>query len=115
MGADPTNTTPPPSDRTADTAQPVELADLPATNVTGPARKLTTLSKVALEVTVELGKVRMPIRDLLALQEGTVLELDRLAGAPVDIRANGEIIAYGDVVVVGDELGVRVRQLAEGQ
>lgn len=94
-----------------DTASRAELPDL--TNGAGPGRPgdLHLLADVELTVTVELGRVRLPLRDLLRLQEGTVVELDRLAGAPVDVLANGTPIARGDVVVVGDELGVRISEL----
>ena len=62
-------------------------------------------------MTVQLGQVRLRVRDLLSLAEGSVIELDRAVGAPVDVLANGSLIARGDVVVVGDELGVRVTEL----
>ncbi|MTV27333.1 flagellar motor switch protein FliN [Nitriliruptoraceae bacterium ZYF776] len=77
----------------------------------GSPADLHLLADVELTVTVELGRVRLPLRDLLRLQEGTVVELDRLAGAPVDVLANGTPVARGDVVVVGDELGVRIAEL----
>lgn len=93
-----------------DTAN-IELPDLAAGAGGGPVGDLELLGGVALTVTVELGRVRLPLRDVLRLQEGTVLELDRLAGAPVDVLANGTPVARGDVVVVGDELGVRISEL----
>ena len=95
---------------TPDTAH-VELPDLTAGAGLGATGDLDLLGDVALTVTVELGRVRLPLRELLALQEGSVLELDRLAGAPVDVLANGTPVARGDVVVVGDELGVRISEL----
>ncbi len=94
-----------------ETANPVELPDLPAGAGLGPSGDLELLADVELTVSVELGRVRIPLRDLLRLQEGSVVELDRLAGAPVDVLANGTPVARGDVVVVGDELGVRVNEL----
>lgn len=96
---------------TTESASPVELPDLAAGAGPGAARDLELLGDVMLSVTVELGRVRMPLRELLRLQEGTVVELDRIAGAPVDVLANGTPIARGDVVVVGDELGVRISEL----
>lgn len=95
----------------SETANPVELPDLPVGAGAGPAGDLELLADVELTVSVELGRVRIPLRDLLRLQEGSVVELDRLAGAPVDVLANGTPVARGDVVVVGDELGVRVNEL----
>lgn len=95
----------------SETANPVELPDLPAGAGAGPAGDLELLADVELTVSVELGRVRIPLRELLRLQEGSVVELDRLAGAPVDVLANGTPVARGDVVVVGDELGVRINEL----
>lgn len=69
------------------------------------------LSDVELTVTVELGRANLRVRDLLRLGEGSVLELDRTAETPVDILVNGRVIASGEVVVVGDELGVRITDL----
>lgn len=94
-----------------DTANPVALPDLTAGAGAGPAGDLELLGDVELTISVELGRVRLPLKELLRLQEGTVIELDRLAGAPVDVLANGTPVARGDVVVVGDELGVRVNEL----
>jgi flagellar motor switch protein FliN/FliY len=96
---------------TADSPTHVELPDLTAGAGLGTPADLHLLADVELTVTVELGRVRLPLRDLLRLQEGTVVELDRLAGAPVDVLANGTPVARGDVVVVGDELGVRISEL----
>jgi flagellar motor switch protein FliN len=90
---------------------PVEFPDLTPGAGPGAPGDLNLLSDVELTVTVELGRIKLPLRELLRLQEGTVVELDRLAGAPVDVLANGTPVARGDVVVVGDELGVRVSEL----
>lgn len=72
------------------------------------ARPLETLNSVELPVTVELGRTRLRMKDLLNLRPGSVVELDRTAGAPVDILVNHTLLAHGEVVVVDDELGVRV-------
>ncbi|MCC5948835.1 MAG: flagellar motor switch protein FliN [Nitriliruptoraceae bacterium] len=88
-----------------------DLPDLTAGAGPGTPGDISLLGDVALTVTVELGRVKLPLRDVLALQEGSVLELDRLAGAPVDVLANGTPVARGDVVVIGDELGVRISEL----
>jgi len=94
-----------------DRAATAQLPDLAQGAGPGPMRELDVLGDVVLTVTVELGRVRLPLRDVLRLQEGSVIELDRLAGSPVDVLANGTAIAHGDVVVVGDELGVRISEL----
>ena len=77
----------------------------------GTQQDLDLLADVAMDVTVELGQVRMRVSDLLRLGEGTVVELDRPVTAPVDVLVNGSLVARGDVVVVGDELGVRVTEI----
>lgn len=96
---------------TRDQPTPVELADLPPGRGPGPLQDLEVLNDVDLTVTVELGRVRLSVREILRLQEGSVIELDRMAGSAVDVLANGTVIARGDVVVVGDELGVRISEL----
>lgn len=75
-------------------------------------RPIDLLYAVDMEVTVELGRTRMSMRDLLALRPGKVIELDRSARAPVDILVNGTLFAHGEVVVVDEELGVRVTEIA---
>ncbi|MGH3423217.1 MAG: flagellar motor switch protein FliN, partial [Nocardioidaceae bacterium] len=66
------------------------------------------LHGVAMEVTVELGRTRMSVRELLALSPGDVLELDRAAGSPADLLVNGRLIARGEVVVVDENFGLRI-------
>jgi flagellar motor switch protein FliN len=72
---------------------------------------LELLHDVEMEVTVELGRTSMPIRDLLSLQPGMVVEIDRAAGAPIDVLVNGRRIASGEVVVVDEEFGVRITEI----
>ena len=62
---------------------------------------------VALEVSVELGRSHMSIGEILALRTGSVIELDKLAGEPVNVSVNGTLIARGEVVVVDEKFGVR--------
>lgn len=69
------------------------------------------LHGVAMEVTVELGRTRMSVRDLLALTPGDVLELDRAAGSPADLLVNGRLIARGEVVVVDENFALRVTEI----
>ena len=63
---------------------------------------------VPLKVTVELGRRRMPIGDLLALTKGSVIELDKVANEPLDVRVNDRLVARGEAVVVNDKFGVRL-------
>ena len=77
----------------------------------GTSQDLSLLSDVQLDISVELGRTNMRVRDLLELGTGSVVELDRSAGTPVDVLVNGTIVARGEVVVVDDELGVRVTEV----
>jgi flagellar motor switch protein FliN/FliY len=79
----------------------------------GSARDLKVLADVMMTVTVELGRTNIRVRDLLSLTVGSVVELDQPAGSAVDILVNGTIVARGDVVVVDDELGVRITEVIE--
>ena len=71
------------------------------------------LHGVDMEVTVELGRTRMTVRDLLALSPGAVLELDRAAGSPADLLVNGRLIARGEVVVVDEDFGLRITEIVD--
>lgn len=78
-----------------------------------PPRGLELLQGVDMEVTVELGRTRMTVRDLLALTPGAVLELDRAAGSPADLLVNGRLVARGEVVVVDEDFGLRVTEILD--
>jgi flagellar motor switch protein FliN/FliY len=69
------------------------------------------MMNVPLSVTVEIGKTKRKIRDIMEFSQGTVIELEKQAGAPVDIVVNGQLIARGDVVVIDDNFGVRVTEI----
>lgn len=69
------------------------------------------LADVEMGVTAELGRCRMTVRDLLAITPGAVIDLDRPAGAPVDVLVNGTLIARGEVVVIDEEFGIRISEL----
>ena len=77
----------------------------------GPTRPLTLLNDVNMEVTAELGRRRMKVRDIVGLQPGSVVELDRAAGSPVDVLVNGALVWHGEVVVVDEEFGIRVSDI----
>ncbi|MCW2856973.1 MAG: flagellar motor switch protein FliN [Marmoricola sp.] len=78
-----------------------------------PRRGIEMLHGVDMEVTVELGRTRMTVRDLLALTPGAVLELDRAAGSPADLLVNGRLIARGEVVVIDEDFGLRVTEIID--
>ena len=69
------------------------------------------LRDVEMEVTCELGRTRMTVRQLLALAPGDVVELDRLAGSPADLLVNGTLLARGEVVVVDESFGLRITEI----
>ena len=80
------------------------FAPLPTNGQAGDSSAIDLLLDVTLQVTVELGRARMKIGEILGLRNGSVIELDRLAGEPADILINGTLIARGEVVVVDGEL-----------
>jgi flagellar motor switch protein FliN/FliY len=73
------------------------------------------LHDVELEVTAELGRTRMSVRELLALAPGAVIELDRAAGGPVDLLVNDRVIARGEVVVIDESFGIRITEIVTGR
>ncbi len=91
--------------------QPVQFAPLshgPQPEVTG---NIGLLMDVSMQLTVELGRTKMLIKDILGMGEGTIVELDKLAGEPVDLLVNGKLIAKGEVVVIDENFGVRVTDI----
>ena len=73
---------------------------------------LSVLNDVELIVTAELGRTTMAVRDLLRLSPGMVVEIDRVAGSPIDLLVNGRRIAAGEVVVIDEEFGIRITDIA---
>lgn len=74
-------------------------------------RDLDFLLDIPLEITAELGRTRMLIRDLLQLGQGSVIELDKIAGEPMEILVNNKLVARGEVVVVNEKFGVRLTDI----
>ncbi|MFO7689983.1 MAG: flagellar motor switch protein FliN [Cryobacterium sp.] len=75
--------------------------------------KLGRIRNVEMALTVEIGRTRMSVRDVLSLEPGAVVELDRSAGAPADILLNGRLIAHGEIVVVDQDYAVRITQILD--
>lgn len=93
-------------------AQPAQFSPLIGAGLsTTPPSGLDLVLDVPLRVTVELGRTRMQIRDVLELGKGSVVELDKLAGEPVDLLVNGKLIARGEVVVIDESFGIRVTDI----
>ena len=99
------------------TAEPTAAPDAAKGAATAPskvtAENLRVLESVEVQMTVEVGNTEIKIRDLLRLNEGAVIELDRLAGDPLDILVNGTMIAKGEIVMVGERFGVRFTEIVD--
>lgn len=76
-------------------------------------RSLSLLRNVEMSVTAELGRTRMTVAELLSLTSGSVVELDKTAGTPIDLLVNGTLIARGEVVVIDEEFGVRISEIVD--
>ncbi len=91
---------------TADTAG-AALASESAASRTGDVN-LDVILDVPVTLSMEVGRTRIPIRNLLQLNQGSVVELERGAGEPLDVFVNGTLVAHGEVVVVNDKFGIRL-------
>ncbi|MBS6035366.1 flagellar motor switch protein FliN/FliY [Pantoea sp. AN62] len=80
-------------------------------NVSGSLQDIDLIMDIPVKLTVELGRTKMTIKELLRLAQGSVVSLDGLAGEPLDILINGYLIAQGEVVVVNDKYGVRITDI----
>ncbi len=93
----------------------VEFPDFPqggyADTVPVMGNNMDLIMNVPLDVSIEIGTTRRKIKDIMGFTSGTVVELDKQAGAPVDIVVNGQLIAHGDVVVIDDNFGVRITEI----
>jgi flagellar motor switch protein FliN len=91
--------------------QPVQFANLQQSTAPMEQGNIGLLMDVYMEMTVELGRTKKLIKDILGIGEGTIIELDKLAGEPVDILVNHKLIAKGEVVVIDENFGVRVTEI----
>jgi flagellar motor switch protein FliN len=76
-----------------------------------PGNDLNMILDIPVQLTVELGRTRIPIKHILQLAQGSVVELEALAGEPMDVLVNGYLIAQGEVVVVNDKFGIRLTDI----
>lgn len=76
-------------------------------------QNLDLLMNVSLQITAELGKCKMAVADILKLGSGSIVELDRLAGGPVDLLVNDKLIARGEVVAIDENFGIRITELIQ--
>lgn len=95
----------PPATQTA----PAEFGELPpGTTGGGGQLNLDLIMDVRLDLTLEVGRTRITVRNLLDLTQGSVVELDKLAGEPLDVLVNGTLVAHGEVVMVNEKFGIRL-------
>lgn len=88
-------------------SEKTDAGDMPQAS----AQNLKLLENIEVKLTVEVGGTRITIRDLLKLNEGSVVELDRLAGEHLDILVNGTLLAKGEIVLIGESLGIRFTEI----
>ena len=93
-----------------DDAQPAEFDELQEDAPISQAekKKLDTILDIPVTISMEVGRSEISIRNLLQLNQGSVVELDRVAGEPLDVLVNGTLIAHGEVVVINDKFGIRL-------
>jgi len=97
------------------TVQPVQFASFEDLDqVQGPQNQnLNILLDVKLQLSVELGKTELPIKKVLELTKGSIVTLNKAAGEPVELYANGKLIAFGEVVVIEDNFGLRITHITD--
>lgn len=97
------------------TVQPIKFASFEELGQTqGETNKnLDILMDIRLQLTVELGRTELPIKKVLELTRGSIIELEKVAGEPVELYANGKLIAHGEVVVIEDNFGLRITSITE--
>jgi len=92
----------------AQTAQMESLQEDMVTESSADNERLDVILDIPVSLSMEVGRTQIPIRNLLQLTQGSVVELDRLAGEPLDVMVNGTMIAHGEVVVVNEKYGIRL-------
>ena len=95
----------------ADSAPEFEANTAPAASGANPMQDIQMVLDIPVQLSVELGRTRVPIKYILQLAQGSIVELDALAGEPMDVLINGYLIAQGEVVVVNDKFGIRLTDI----
>ncbi len=95
----------------SDQMMPASFANFGPSNATGAGNDINMILDIPVQLTVELGRTRIPIKNILQLAQGSVVELDAMAGEPMDVLVNGFLIAQGEVVVVNDKFGIRLTDI----
>ena len=102
-------------DNTEEQTETQSISEDNSEQTSSSADNLRVLENIDVKLTVEVGSAELKIRELLRLNEGSVIELDRLAGDPLDILINGTMIAKGEVVMVGERFGIRFVEIVDPQ
>ncbi len=87
----------------------------PSGGTGGKTADLDSVLDIPITLSVEIGKTKLTIRNLLQLNQGSVVELDRMAGEPLDVLINGTLVAHGEVVVVNEKFGIRLTDVVSAQ
>ena len=109
-GGDPGNPAP-----AAPAYAPASLEPLSPTGQNQNSAGLDSILDIPITLSVEIGKAKLSIRNLLQLNQGSVVELERMAGEPLDVMINGTLVAHGEVVVVNEKYGVRLTDVVSAQ
>jgi len=100
------------SEVSSEQVAPAPFANFTPTGATGGSgNDINMILDIPVQLTVELGRTRIPIKNILQLAQGSVVELDAMAGEPMDVLVNGFLIAQGEVVVVNDKFGIRLTDI----
>ncbi len=108
--AAPESSAPSPSPST----QPAQFEEM-TPEAKGTPPELDFILDIPLEISVEIGRTKMLIKDLLKLNQGSIIELEKFAGEPVEIYVNGKLMAKGEVIVVNDKFGVRITEIVSAR
>jgi len=95
----------------AESVAPAAFTQFTPGPVAGAGNDLNMILDIPVQLTVELGRTRIPIKHILQLAQGSVVELETMAGEPMDVLVNGYLIAQGEVVVVNDKFGIRLTDI----
>jgi flagellar motor switch protein FliN/FliY len=95
----------------AESVAPAAFTNFAPTGAAAAGNDLNMILDIPVQLTVELGRTRIPIKHILQLAQGSVVELEAMAGEPMDVLVNGYLIAQGEVVVVNDKFGIRLTDI----
>jgi flagellar motor switch protein FliN/FliY len=97
----------------ASNIHPVQFATLKKESFENPLKDLKLLGDIMIDVRAELGRSKKKVKDILDIKKGSIIKLDKLVGEPVNIVANGRLIAKGGVVIINESLGIRITEIIE--